>query len=84
MHDDASPPLSHPALSRRRLLASAASGAMAAWAGPLLAREVDLRLPGKPALRPLTTAFPQKGEMILQRTRPPLLESRCSTAFRCA
>ncbi|WP_333836410.1 molybdopterin-dependent oxidoreductase [Novosphingobium sp.] len=78
MHDDASPPLSHPALSRRRLLASAASGAMAAWAGPLLAREVDLRLPGKPALRPLTSEFPQKGEMILQRTRPPLLETPLS------
>jgi len=36
---------------------------------------VDLPLPGGPDTRPLTTAFPQKGEMILQRTRPPLLET---------
>jgi len=32
-------------------------------------------LPGGPDERPLTTAFPQKGPMILQRTRPPLLET---------
>ena len=32
-------------------------------------------LPGGPNERLLTTAFPQKGEMILQRTRPPLLET---------
>ena len=37
--------------------------------------EVKLPLPGGPQERPLTTAFPQKGEMILQRTRPPLLET---------
>jgi DMSO/TMAO reductase YedYZ molybdopterin-dependent catalytic subunit len=36
---------------------------------------VDLGLPGGPSQRPLTSAFPQKGEMILQRTRPPLLET---------
>ena len=36
---------------------------------------VDLALPGGPSQRPLTSAFPQKGEMILQRTRPPLLET---------
>lgn len=70
MHDDASP-----SLSRRHLLAGAATGALAAVAQPLMARTVDLRLPGKPATRPLTTAFPQKGEMILQRVRPPLLET---------
>jgi len=27
------------------------------------------------AARPITTDFPQKGPMILQRTRPPLLET---------
>jgi DMSO/TMAO reductase YedYZ molybdopterin-dependent catalytic subunit len=37
--------------------------------------ETTLPLPGGPQSRPLTTAFPQKGEMILQRTRPPLLET---------
>src|SRR3546814_5264966 len=35
----------------------------------------DLALPGGPGERTLTTAFPQKGAMILQRTRPPLLET---------
>ncbi len=34
-----------------------------------------LALPGGPNVRPLTRAFPEKGEMILQRTRPPLLET---------
>ncbi len=37
--------------------------------------ETTLPLPGGPQTRPLTTAFPQKGEIILQRTRPPLLET---------
>ena len=32
-------------------------------------------LPGGPDERDLTGAFPQKGAMILQRTRPPLLET---------
>ncbi len=36
---------------------------------------IDLRLPGGPGERPLTTEFPQKGSMILQRTMPPLLET---------
>jgi DMSO/TMAO reductase YedYZ molybdopterin-dependent catalytic subunit len=36
---------------------------------------VNLDLPGGPNRRELTTAFPQKGPMILQRTRPPLLET---------
>ena len=36
---------------------------------------IDLALPGGPSERQITTAFPQKGAMILQRTRPPLLET---------
>jgi DMSO/TMAO reductase YedYZ molybdopterin-dependent catalytic subunit len=45
--------------------------------GPLraFAETLDLHLPSAPSLRPLTRSFPQKGEMILQRTRPPLLET---------
>jgi len=39
------------------------------------ASAVELDLPGGPDARELTTAFPQKGQMILQRTRPPLLET---------
>jgi hypothetical protein len=42
-----------------------------AWADTF----VDLDLPGGPDRRELTTASPQKGPMILQRTRPPLLET---------
>ena len=42
-----------------------------AWADSF----VTLDLPGGPNWRDLTTAFPQKGQMILQRTRPPLLET---------
>jgi DMSO/TMAO reductase YedYZ molybdopterin-dependent catalytic subunit len=38
-------------------------------------QSVDLGLPGGPSDRALTTAFPQKGAMILQRSRPPLLET---------
>jgi DMSO/TMAO reductase YedYZ molybdopterin-dependent catalytic subunit len=62
--------------TRRRLLEGAGVlGAMAAvlpaWADTF----VDLDLPGGPSRRALTTAFPQKGAMILQRTQPPLLET---------
>ena len=59
--------------TRRRLL----QGAAASFATlPARAdKSVNLNLPGGPNTRPLTTAFPQKGEMVLQRTRPPLLET---------
>lgn len=60
-------------ISRRTLLAG---GAGAALALPVLAKDmVDLRLPGGPSLRPLGPAFPGKGEMIVQRVHPPLLET---------
>jgi DMSO/TMAO reductase YedYZ molybdopterin-dependent catalytic subunit len=36
---------------------------------------ITLPLPGGPDKRPITTAFPQKGPLILQRSRPPLLET---------
>jgi DMSO/TMAO reductase YedYZ molybdopterin-dependent catalytic subunit len=36
---------------------------------------ITLPLPGGPNKRPITTAFPQKGPLILQRSRPPLLET---------
>jgi len=66
----------NPALSRRNLLAGAAVGGLGLAAQPLWAQTmVDLGLPGKPSRRPMTKAFPQKGEMILQRMRPPLLET---------
>ena len=62
--------------TRRSFLGHAGAGGLAlvsgsAWAGP----SIELPLPGGPRERALTTTFPQKGTMILQRTRPPLLET---------
>ena len=66
-------------LGRRKVLgALGAAGAAAAVNGiaPAWAEDViTLPLPGGPGERPITTAFPQKGAMILQRTRPALLET---------
>ena len=68
--------MSAPRLSRRALIAGAGTAALAA---PVLAKlgggMIDLGLPGGPSLRPTTPAFPGKGEMIVQRIRPPLLET---------
>ena len=62
--------------SRRRFLQSAGIlGGMAATFPAWADTYIDLDLPGGPDRRELTTAFPQKGRMILQRTRPPLLET---------
>ncbi len=63
------------ALTRRRLLAAGAGGAAATIAARALAADVDLSLPGGAGTRPLTSDFPQKGTMILQRARPALLET---------
>ena len=65
-----------PLLTRRKLLRRVGVTGFAAWALPAFARtSVRLQLPGGHDERPITTAFPQKGAMILQRTRPPLLET---------
>ena len=62
--------------SRRRFLRSAGIlGGMAATLPAWADTYIDLDLPGGPDRRELTTAFPQKARMILQRTRPPLLET---------
>ncbi|MBA4044395.1 MAG: oxidase [Erythrobacter sp.] len=70
-------------LTRRALIAGAGGAALAAPAVAKLAASgmVDLGLPGGPSLRPLTPAFPGKGEMIVHRVRPPVLETPMS-AFR--
>ena len=65
----------HGMITRRRLLATAAVVGAALSRPAWGQRIVDLPLPGGPDGRPITTAFPQKGPMILQRTRPPLLET---------
>jgi DMSO/TMAO reductase YedYZ molybdopterin-dependent catalytic subunit len=63
-------------MTRRRLLGAAGIGGLALLSEPALAQTtVDLRAPGGPSIRPITTAFPQKGPMILQRTSPPWLET---------
>ena len=67
------------ATNRRRFLAEAAIGSGALIAAPALAQSmVDLHLPGGPSERPITSAFPGKGSMILQRIHPPLLETPMS------
>src|SRR6202048_2808997 len=63
-------------LTRRFLLGQAAmSGLALATARAWAQTTVDLGLPGGPNTRPITRAFPQKTAMILQRSRPPLLET---------
>lgn len=64
------------ALSRRRMLAAIGTGGAGLATASLWAQSLyDLGLPGKLSTRPLTSGFPGKGKMILQRTRPPLLET---------
>lgn len=64
-------------LTRRVLLA----GAGTALAAPALGQRlisggmIDLGLPGGPSERALTPRFPGKGEMIVHRIRPPILET---------
>jgi len=57
-------------ITRRRML-----GAGAAFAPSLASAAVTLPFAGGATERQLTTAFPEKGSMILQRSRPPLLET---------
>jgi DMSO/TMAO reductase YedYZ molybdopterin-dependent catalytic subunit len=72
-----------PSLStRRRFLGTA--GAATLTLPPLTALAEDivkLPLPGGPDERAITTAFPQKGALILQRSRPPLLETPYRSIF---
>ncbi|SFS84955.1 Mo-co oxidoreductase dimerisation domain-containing protein [Methylobacterium sp. yr668] len=67
--------MSQSALPRRAMLAGLGLGGLAAAAPAWAAGTVRLPLPGGPEQRAVTTAFPGKGAMILQRTRPPLLET---------
>jgi DMSO/TMAO reductase YedYZ molybdopterin-dependent catalytic subunit len=63
-------------LSRRSLLRQIGVSGVALAALPALADEsIKLPLPSDPRERPLTHDFPQKANMILQRSRPPLLET---------
>ena len=62
-------------VSRRRLVGGAAALGAVVVTTPAWAETVKLGLNGGPDQRMLATDFPQKGPMILQRTRPPLLET---------
>jgi DMSO/TMAO reductase YedYZ molybdopterin-dependent catalytic subunit len=63
-------------LSRRSLLRQIAVASASLAAAPAFANErIRLPLPSDPRERPLTHDFPQKAGMILQRIRPPLLET---------
>ena len=64
-------------LSRRQFLAGVGGAGLAgmfssAWSGTT---ESAVDLPFVNGRREVATNFPQKGDMILQRTRPPLLET---------
>ena len=64
--------------SRRDVLRAAGVAGLGLVATPAWAEtmvRLSPPLPGGPDERPLTTTFPTKGPMILQRTRPPLLET---------
>jgi DMSO/TMAO reductase YedYZ molybdopterin-dependent catalytic subunit len=63
-------------LSRRRRLGRGMLGTLAIAPAPFPVRQlVDLRLPSGSAARSLTSAFPEKGSMILQHVHSPLLET---------
>ncbi len=63
---------------RRRLLGGLGALGVAAFAGTLTAGAAErntIELPFENGERTLTSAFPQKSDVILQRTRPPLIET---------
>ena len=64
------------ALTRRRVLGRMGIASLTLISSPALAQEtVDLQVPGGPSTRMITTSYPQKGRMILQRSSPPWLET---------
>src|SRR5882757_4052479 len=68
--------LSRSLSSRRNFLGGAGAATLALASAPAFADAmIKLPLSGGPDERSITTAFPEKGSMILQRTRPPLLET---------
>jgi DMSO/TMAO reductase YedYZ molybdopterin-dependent catalytic subunit len=63
-------------LTRRRVLGGMGIASLALMSSPVAAQEtVDLHVPGGPSTRMITTSYPQKGRMILQRSTPPWLET---------
>jgi DMSO/TMAO reductase YedYZ molybdopterin-dependent catalytic subunit len=68
-------PLSRRSALRQFGLAGLSLFAASALAPAMADEIVELPLPSGPRERPMTRAFPPKGSMILQRIRPPLLET---------
>jgi DMSO/TMAO reductase YedYZ molybdopterin-dependent catalytic subunit len=63
-------------MSRRAAIRHFGLASLSMAMTPAFAEDIiKLPLPSEPRERPLTNDFPQKGTMILQRTRPPLLET---------
>jgi DMSO/TMAO reductase YedYZ molybdopterin-dependent catalytic subunit len=63
-------------LTRRRVLGGMGVASLALISSAASAQEtVDLHVPGGPSTRVITTTYPQKGPMILQRSSPPWLET---------
>src|ERR1700726_381216 len=63
-------------LTRRRVLGGMGIAGFALMSSPASAQQtVDLHVPGGPSTRIITTSYPQKGRMILQRSSPPWLET---------
>ncbi|MBO4227319.1 molybdopterin-dependent oxidoreductase [Bradyrhizobium neotropicale] len=74
LHPVRSAPIQHP--SRRTVLQNIGIAGLSLAVSPAFADEmVKLPFASGPRERPVTHAFPQKGDMILQRVRPPLLET---------
>src|SRR5258708_27469 len=62
--------------TRRGVLGGRGIASLALISSPGLAQQtVDLHVPGGPSKRIITTSYPQKGRMILQRSSPPWLET---------
>src|SRR6202047_5576990 len=62
--------------TRRRVLGGMGIAGLALMSSPALAQQtVDLQVSGGPSSRIITTSYPQKGQMILQRSSPPWLET---------
>src|SRR3982074_13422 len=62
--------------TRRRLLGGMGIASLALMSSRASAQQrVALRVPGGPSTRTITTSYPQKGRMILQRSSPPWLET---------
>jgi hypothetical protein len=65
-----------PRLTRRGVQGGMGIACLALMSSPASAQQtVDLHVPGGPSTRIITTSYPQKGPMILQRSSPPWLET---------